>query len=325
MIIIIDFSEDKFKKVAMSSPTTVVLEIVTAVIIVVGLTGNLIVCFLIAKNKKLRTSFNHLLLNLAVSDLLCTILGSLFFAGQLRNRYFKDGNMIRNDFERIACKIGTTSIAFTAINSILTLAAISTDRFYAIVHPWRHRRAITTRKIYVVLLVIWLIAAITIIPIALVMTKAPKTNEGETTVHVALCLLHLMDENSYKSVAFVDLMAAYVIPMAIISRNSLAIIKHLWCECSCRGERRQVEWGQSLLRSRKRITRIILSVIVAFNIFWLPWAILQGSLLIGAVQQISDTTFTVMFTLVLASASVNPILYSLQSRQFRKAVKKTFC
>ena len=273
----------------------------------------------------MRTSFNHLLLNLAVSDMLCTILGSLFFAGQLRNRYFNDGNVIRNDFERIACKIGTTSIAFTAINSILTLAAISTDRFYAIVHPWRYRRAITTRKIYVVLVVIWLIAAITIIPIALVMTKAPKTNEGGTTVHVALCLLHLMDENSYKSVAFVDLMAAYVIPMAIISRNSLAIIKHLWCESSCRGERRQAEWGQSLLKSRKRITRIILSVIVAFNIFWLPWAILQGSLLIGAVQQISETAFAVMFMLVLASASVNPILYSLQSRQFRKAVKKTFC
>ena len=302
------------------------LDIVTAVIIIAGLIGNIIVCFLIAKNKKMRTSFNHLLLNLAVSDLLCTILGSLFFAGQLRNRYFNDGSIIRNDFETIACKIGITSIGFTTNNSILTLAAISTDRFYAIVHPWRHRRAITMRKNCVVLVVIWLIAAITIIPIVLVMIKAPKTTVGDgTTVHVAPCLLHLIDENSYKSVAFVDLMTAYVIPMAIILRNSFAIIKHLWCECSCRGERRQAECSQSLLKSRKRITRIILSVIVAFNIFWLPWAILQGSLLIGALREISDTTFSVMLTLVLASASVNPILYSLQSRQFRKAVKKTFC
>ena len=152
----------------------------------------------------------------------------------------------------------------------------------------------------------------------LLMEKTPNTFQGTS---VALCLAFLINDHGFKVVAFVDLIAAYIIPMGIILRTSLAIIRHLWCHCS---QRQPKETSQMLLKSRKRITRIVFSVIIAFNVFWLPWAILQGSLLIGAIQEISDNTFVVMFILVLASASVNPILYSLQSRLFRNGVKRMF-
>ncbi|XP_078353993.1 allatostatin-A receptor-like [Oculina patagonica] len=306
----------------MSSNPSIVLELVTPFILVAGLTGNIIVCFLIITNKKLRTSFNYLLLNLAVSDLLCSFLGTLFYAGQIRNHYFSDGELMRQNFEGTVCKVTTISIDLTTKNSVLTLAAISTDRYFAIVHPWRHRRAMVKRKIRFLLGGIWLLAVITCLPMILLMAKIPNTFQGNS---IALCLSFLMNENSFKVVAFVDLIAAYIIPMAIILRTSLAIIKHLWCQPGCHCSRPPPEEAsQMLLKSRKRITRIILSVIIAFNIFWLPWAILEGSLLIGALQRIEDTTFVIMLILVLSSASVNPILYSLQSRLFRNGVKKMF-
>ena len=309
----------------MSANSLVALEIVTPFIILAGLTGNVIVFSLIIKNKKMRTSFNCLLLNLAVSDLLCALLGALFYAGQIRNHYFGDEDFGRSDFEGIVCKIATTSIGLTANNSVLTLAAISTDRFHAIVHPWKHRRQTTTRNTRLVLVALWLLSAIVSLPMVLVMLKIPNTLQDEPSVgHCITSIPNLMGENSFKGVAFVDLIATYIIPMTIISRTSFAIIKHLWCQSCCRGDLDQVETNQALLKSRKRITRIVFSVIIAFNIFWLPWAILEGSVLIGAVQQIDNETFIVMFTLVLTSASVNPILYSLQSRQFRCAVKKMF-
>lgn len=310
----------------MLSPPSMAFEVVTPLIILVGLAGNIIVCSLIIKNKKMRTPFNYLLFNLAVSDLLCSILGGLFYVGQMRYRYFSDANLVPSDFEGIACKIVTVSIGVTTNNSVLTLAAISTDRFYAIVHPWRHKQATTTRKIRILLAFIWLVAAITSLPMLLVMVEIPSRFEDNSTVVV--CLVYIKgtkQSNSYKVVAFVDLIAAYIIPMAIIFRSSFAIIKHLWCRYSCSGDTGQPEWSQVLLKSRKRITRIVFSVILAFNVFWLPWAIFEGSLLIGVLQQLNEDTFVVMFLLVLASASVNPILYSLQSRLFRNAVKKMFC
>ena len=301
----------------MSMNTSVVaFEVVIPVILLAGLTGNLIVCSLILTNKKLRTSFNYLLLNLAISDLLCSVFGTLFYAGQIRHRYFSDGNVTRPDFEGIACKVTTVSIDLTTKNSVLTLAAISTDRFYAIVHPWRHKTATKRKNIRILLAVIWLVAVITSLPVMFLMAKIPNTFEGKS---VALCLAFLMDTNSFKVIAFIDLIAAYIIPMAVILRTSLAVIKHLWCHCS---RQTPQDRGQMLLKSRKRITRIVFSVIIAFNVFWLPWAILEGSLLIGALQKINDKTFLIMFSLVLTSASVNPILYSLQSRLFRKGVKK---
>lgn len=301
-----------------SNATSIAFQVVTPFILVAGLTGNLIVCSLIITNKKLRTSFNYLLLNLAVSDLLCSVLGTFFYAGQIRNHYFSDGSLMRDSFEGIVCKVTTLSIDLTTKNSVLTLAAISMDRFYAIVHPWRHRKAMAKRHIRILLVAIWLVATAASLPMMLLMAKIPNTFQGSS---VALCLQTLMTRNSFKVVAFVNLIAAYIIPMAIILRTSLAVIKHLWCNCSRRAPQ---ETSQMLLKSRKRITRIVFSVIIAFNVFWLPWAILEGSVLIGALKDINEKTFVIMFSLVLASASVNPILYSLQSRQFRNAVKKMF-
>lgn len=302
----------------MSSNAVIAFEVVTPFILLAGITGNFIVCSLIISNKKLRTSFNYLLLNLAISDLCCSVLGTLFFAGQIRNHYFSDGNLMRRKFEGIVCKVTTIIIDFTTKNCVLTLAAISTDRFYAIVYPWRHRKATVKRNIRFLLAAIWLVASISSLPMMLLMAKIPNTFQGTS---VALCIAFLINENSFKVVAFVDLIAAYIIPMGIILRTSLAIIRHLWCHCS---RRQSQKTSQMLLKSRKRITRIVFSVILAFNVFWLPWAILQGSLLIGAIQEINDKTFVIMFILVLASASVNPILYSLQSRLFRNGVKKMF-
>lgn len=302
----------------MSSNAVIAFEVVTPFILLAGITGNFIVCSLIISNKKLRTSFNYLLLNLAISDLCCSVLGTLFFAGQIRNHYFSDGNLMRRKFEGIVCKVTTIIIDFTTKNCVLTLAAISTDRFYAIVYPWRHRKATVKRNIRFLLAAIWLVASISSLPMMLLMAKIPNTFQGTS---VALCIAFLMNENSFKVVAFVDLIATYIIPMGIILRTSLAIIRHLWCHCS---RRQSQKTSQMLLKSRKRITRIVFSVILAFNVFWLPWAILQGSLLIGAIQEINDKTFVIMFILVLASASVNPILYSLQSRLFRNGVKKMF-
>ena len=301
----------------MSTKAVISFEVVTPLILLAEITGNLIVCSLIISNKKLRTSFNYLLLNLAVSDLCCSVMGTLFFADQIRNYYLSDGNLTRPKVEGVICKV-TTIIDLTTKNCVLTLAAISVDRFYAIVHPWRHRRAKNKRNIRILLAAVWIVALIASLPMMLLMAKTPNTFQGTS---VALCLAFLINDHGFKVVAFVDLIAAYIIPMGIILRTSLAIIRHLWCHCS---QRQSKETSQMLLKSRKRITRIVFSVIIAFNVFRLPWAILQGSLLIGAVQEISDNTFVVMFILVLASASVNPILYSLQSRSFRNGVKRMF-
>ena len=307
-----------------SKDSIIAFEILTPIIITVSLIGNFTVCLLVIKDKKMRTPFNYLLLNLAMSDLLCTICASLFFAGQIRNHYFTNKTTVSYSFERIVCTIGTIGIAFTSNTSVLTLAAISTDRYYAIVDPWRHRAVMTTRKTFACLVAILLISAITSVPYAVLLTDdVPREVQSDSSV--TSCLQHFIDKNSFKPVAFTDLIIAYITPMAIILRTSFAIIKHLWCKCSCEKGLQKQQWSRSITKSRKRITRVIFSIVIAFNIFWLPWAILEGALLIGAIRDFHDNIFTPMLMLVIASASVNPILYSFQSRQFRDAVKRMCC
>ena len=125
----------------MSTNAVIAFEVVTPLILLAGITENFIVCFFIISNKKLKTSFNYLLLNLAVSDLCCSVLETLFFAGQIRNHYLSHGNLTRLKVEGVICRVTTVIIDFTTKNCVLTLAAISTDRFYAIVHPWNQVKA----------------------------------------------------------------------------------------------------------------------------------------------------------------------------------------
>ena len=130
----------------MSLKDSIAFEVITPVILLAGLTGNLFICCLIITNKKLRTSFNYLLLNLAISDMLCLLFGTLFYAEQIHIRYFSTGKFSPTDLEGIVCKVTLVGIHFTTQSSVLTLAAISKDRFYAIVHPWKHRRASKRRR-----------------------------------------------------------------------------------------------------------------------------------------------------------------------------------
>ena len=301
----------------MSLKDSIAFEVITPVILLAGLTGNLFICCLIITNKKLRTSFNYLLLNLAISDMLCLLFGTLFYAEQIHIRYFSTGKFSPTDFEGIVCKVTLVGIHFTTQSSVLTLAAISKDRFYAIVHPWKHRRASKKKNTRILIAVVWLVGAITSLPMMLLVMKIPNKFQGKSFL-IYLTFLLETETHSFKIkvIAFINLIATYIIPMAIILRSSLALIKHLWCHCS------QQEGEQILLKTRKRITRILLSVIVAFNVFWLPWAVVEGSLLMGAVREIKDKSLIIMLSLVWSSASVNPILYSLQSRSFRKMVGK---
>ena len=299
-----------------ASSVYIAFEVIIPLLILACLIGNFFVCAIIILGKKMRTSFNYLLLNLAFSDLVCSLVGTLIYAEVIRNHYFRSSSSPHSESDRIICRIAVLGTDISTRNSIFTLAAISTDRFYAVVRPLRHRRTMAKRNIWILIGVMWFLACVSAIPLALILAKAPAATRQENTV--VICLNSLTRDDFYEVASFVDLIVSYVIPMAIILRTSFSVIRHLWSSKSTP----QSGTNQALLKSRKRVTRIAFSVIITFNVFWLPWAVAQGLLLMGTQQPFDSVTFVVLFSLVLASACVNPLLYSLQSRKFRQQVNR---
>lgn len=97
--------------------------------LVVGLPGNLWVCWVVLRTKSLRTFNNALLVNLAASDLLkCSVDTPLFLLSLLR---------------RVAvpvCILQQFTYALCSCVQLLTLVSISVERFQAIAFPFQTDR-----------------------------------------------------------------------------------------------------------------------------------------------------------------------------------------
>ena len=126
-------------------PPSFVYPVATCHILIVAVAalGNLIVCYAIITNKSLRSSPTNLFIfSLAFSDLLTVTLAVPFdIEGLFLNWAWKHGE--------IMCQAWNTVYLSTIPTSILTLLAVSVDRF-------RRFRFMTRKRALIVISVIWL-------------------------------------------------------------------------------------------------------------------------------------------------------------------------
>ncbi|XP_055954384.1 QRFP-like peptide receptor [Patella vulgata] len=96
---------------------------------VLDIVGNSLVLLIIYLNKKMRTTTNVLILNLAVSDLMVGVFCMWVHVGnQMTSEWI---------FGDIVCKVNTFIQVLALTSSVLTLTVISVERFMAIVFPFK--------------------------------------------------------------------------------------------------------------------------------------------------------------------------------------------
>ncbi|CAL8367989.1 unnamed protein product [Lota lota] len=101
---------------------------------VLGLPANLLVCWVVCRNKNLQTSNNALLVSLAASDLLkCSVDTPLFLFSFLSyGKHFEISVSL--------CTLQRFSYALCSCVQLLTLVSISVERFQAIAFPFQTER-----------------------------------------------------------------------------------------------------------------------------------------------------------------------------------------
>ena len=152
-------------------------------IAVVAVVGNVLVCFAILSNRSLRRKpTNLLLLSLAVSDLLTAAIAMPFDIESL----FRQGGWKHG---AVMCVAFLTVYLITVPTSILTLLAISVDRYQSLRDPLsRFRRAqfMTQRKALLVIGLIWLYCIIfAFLPIM----GWPFLKRGQEMILSAFCMV----------------------------------------------------------------------------------------------------------------------------------------
>ena len=111
-------------------PTRIALAIAMVIFILLGLVGNTMVIIVVARHHGMRTRTNMFLCNLAVADLLCTVICMPFSLGTVIC-----GDWIFGD---LFCQINAFSMPLFFVASIHTLMYISIHKYISIKHPFSH-------------------------------------------------------------------------------------------------------------------------------------------------------------------------------------------
>lgn len=112
----------------------------------------------------------------------------------------------------------------------------------------------------------------------------------------------------------------YVIPVLIVSLSYTRTIKYLWTA---------VEPLENLSESKKakrKVTKMILIVTILFCLCWLPYHVVVLRYLYGDFP-FNQTTYAfrlLSHCMAYANSCLNPIVYALVSKHFRKGFKKVF-
>lgn len=109
----------------------VLLGVILEFIVFMTIAGNVLVLFSVFINRRLRTTTNYLIVSLAVADLLLGLLVLPFSAIlEIQHQWI---------FGSLFCDIWASTDVLCCTASILSLCAISIDRYIGVTKPLNHR------------------------------------------------------------------------------------------------------------------------------------------------------------------------------------------
>lgn len=191
------------------SDVAVVLQAVSmAVIMFVALAGNLLILAAIYIDKTLQTITNAFIINLACADLLLAIIGMPFtLASSITYEWI---------FGDTWCKVNGMANSLFCIASILTLAAVSVDRYFAILHPFKYGIWITNKVAAGMIFYIW--------AHALLMAFLPLTSWTQYTFirSESICTVHWEYNIGYTLFLF---SVCFFLPLGVMMITYLRIFR----------------------------------------------------------------------------------------------------
>lgn len=291
----------------------IIVPTIFGLIVVIGLVGNLLVIIVVLSNKQMQNTTNILIVSLAVADLSFIIFCVPFTAATYAIPRWPFGN--------IWCKAVQYMMYVCAYASVYTLVIMSLDRYLAVVHPLTSMRIRTVRNTYIAVYVVWITILLSNIPILLHYGLKNYDWYGEERL---VCINLKGMDNMLILRAFYGCFFAfgYVLPLALVCVLYGFMLKRLLYGVVPGGSQRAES-----IRSKKRVTRMVVIVVVIFALCWLPIQIIFIVTTFGDFPKDEAFTWAQIASNCLAymNSCVNPILYAFLSENFRRSFRKLLC
>ncbi|CAN9501664.1 unnamed protein product [Ophioblennius macclurei] len=298
----------------MISTTLQLLVLVSFIILTIG--GNVLVCLAVGLSRRLWRIANCFVVSLAVTDLLLGLLVMPLSASvELRSGKWPFGGTL--------CNIYISLDVMLCTSSILTLLAISVDRYLAISAPLSHSRRVTRPRVTLAIVTIWALSlAVSFVPIHLgwntvdYRVQHSDWSMGDEDKEGRYCQFEW--NNNY---VLIYAFSTFYLPLMLMCGMYLCIFR------VAREQVRRIRattpsfarTATATVAREHKATVTLAAVLGAFVICWFPYFTFFTCTGIKEKTNPPNTLHSVVLWLGYFNSTINPILYPALNRDFRRA------
>ncbi|XP_053616438.1 neuromedin-U receptor 2-like [Plodia interpunctella] len=287
----------------------VVYAVSMTVIFCAGMVGNMLTCWVIYRDRSMHTVTNYYLFNLAVSDLvvlLAMLVELTFYFGVFP---------YPDPWGDVMCKVHGFVVVALWNNGILIMTAVAVERYAAIVHPLAVQGRCVKRRVARVMAAVWSVAVLETLPDVFTM-KLLRTRRA------LVCSVTLSQYS--RVVNAVAAVVTFLLPLAVMMYVYIAIAVTVHA-------RQKDSYGNNTFNNNrnnsKKVNKLIFVLTLSFLVCWLPYFSLRllvafgGPPLLLVWAQYWELYYEVVTVSAWFSSVLNPLIFSLMSTKFQRALK----
>ena len=280
--------------------------------------GNSLLIAIIKRSRRMKTITNYLIANMAVSDILITVLAVPRQITEILlgpRRWLIDGLL-----GSALCKSAYFLQDITIGVSILSLLAIAVDRYRGIVFPLRKRYTKPAKLCKIIVPTIWLIS----MGLQAIYFYIFRLVTIDSKTYCAISWAPKLDEKKSQEAHYIVIFVFLIaIPTCVVASLYSAIILNLNRSRHTRGQGSSRSMMSERLREDKKVIRIIIVILVAFIVCVMPfnlYAVLFYFVWDWKMPCGMENFAFAAFFILYSNASINPCIYFILNDKYRQGL-----
>lgn len=288
----------------------------------VGMIGNILIVYSVLHFRRMKSLSNVFLASLASADLVLIIFCVPVKFAQLFSYTWTYG--------MILCKLVHYIQNLSATCSVLTLTAMSIERYYAIMYPVECRYICTMSQTKRIIAITWVASIILATPVLWVQILK-QVGDPTSPDKAYWCVRDWENSLWWRSYELYMLVIILVIPLIIMSYSYAHICNKLRTVMQDRTssfpttKQHQAVYIDSSANKMSQVIKMLIVVVIIFVLCWSPILILNVLIAFSLAPILNyghwKAIKTAFHLFSYANSCVNPIIYGFMSRNFRASFK----